>query len=100
MELEYRSISSEYLANLALETYKVGHAFFYENVLRHKTFTISKSDDSVINEHVNVPRRSMTGLLFLFTAPFTAGTRDSEKFVNPDITSVKATVHVLSGVFG
>ena len=76
LELEYRSISSEYLANQALEVYKVGHAFFYENVLRQKTFTISKSNDSVINEHVNVPRSSLTGLLFLFTAPFTAGTRD------------------------
>ena len=92
LELEYRSISSEYLANQALEVYKVGHAFFYENVLRHKTFTISKSNDSVINEHVNVPRRSLTGLLFLFTAPFTAGTRDSEKFVNPDLTSVKIDI--------
>ena len=76
LELEYRSISSEYLTNQALEVYKVGHAFFYENVLRHKTFTISKSNDSVINEHVNVPRHSLTGLLFLFTEPFTAGTRD------------------------
>ena len=28
LELEYRSISSEYLANRALEAYKVGHAFF------------------------------------------------------------------------
>ena len=28
LELEYRSISSEYLANQALEAYKVGHAFF------------------------------------------------------------------------
>ena len=28
LELEYRSISSEYLANRALEVYKVGHAFF------------------------------------------------------------------------
>ena len=28
LELEYRSISSEYLVNRALETYKVGHAFF------------------------------------------------------------------------
>ena len=28
LELEYRSISSEYLANQALEVYKVGHAFF------------------------------------------------------------------------
>ena len=92
LELECRSISSEYLANQALEAYKVGHAFFYENVLRHKTFTLSKPNDSVINEHVNVPRRSMTGLLFLFTAPSVAGTRDSEKFVNPDITSVKIDI--------
>ena len=92
LELEYRSISSEYLANRALEAYKVGHAFFYENVLRHKTFTFSKPNDSVINEHVNVPRRSMTGLLFLFTVPSVAGTRDSEKFVNPDITSVKIDI--------
>ena len=46
----------------------------------------------MINEHVNVPRRSMTGLLFLFTAPSVAGTRDSEKFVNPDITSVKIDI--------
>ena len=92
LELEYRSISSEYLANQALETYKVGHAFFYENVLRHKTFTISKSADSVINENINVPRRSMTGLLLLFTEPSTAGTRDSEKFVNPDIKSVNIDI--------
>ena len=34
----------------------------------------------------------MTGLLFLFTEPFTAGTRDSEKFVSPDITSVKIDI--------
>ena len=81
LELEYRSISSEDLANRSLEAYKVGHAFFYENVLRHKTFTISKLNDSVINEHVNVPRRSMTGLQFLFTEPFTA-----------DITSVKIDI--------
>ena len=68
--------------------------FFYENVLRHKTFTISKPNDSVINQHVNIPRRSMTGLLFLFTAPFTAGTRNSEKLVNQDIyiTSVKIDI--------
>ena len=92
LDLEYRSISSEYLANPALEAYKVGHVFFYENVLRHKTFTISKPNDNMINEHVNIPRRSMTGLLFLLMVLFTAETRDSEKFVNPDITSVKIDI--------
>ena len=92
LELEYRSISSEYLANRALEVYKVGYAFFYENVLRHNTFTISKPNDSVTNENINVPRRSMTGLLFLFTGTYVAGTRDSEKFVNPGITLVKIDI--------
>ena len=81
-----------------MEAYKVGHAFLYENVLRHKTFTFSKPNDSVINAHVNVPRRSMTGLLFLFTAPSVAGTKDSEKFINPDITSVKIDINYSRGM--
>ena len=34
----------------------------------------------------------MTGLLFLFMGAYVAGTRDSEKFVNPDITSVKIDI--------
>jgi len=37
---------------------------------------------------VNVPRRSTTGLLFLFTEEHNVGDRDSEKFVNPNITSI------------
>ena len=64
----------------------------YENVILHKTFNISKGDDIVINEHVNIPRRSMTGILCLFTENFVAGTRDSEKFVNLKITSVNFNI--------
>ena len=58
---------------------------YHDLLLHHKTFTFSKPNDSVINEHINVPRRSMTGILLLFTENPTAGERDSEKFVNPDI---------------
>ena len=58
----------------------------------HKTFNISKNADSVINEHVNVPRKSMTGILCLFTEESVAGTKDSEKFVNPMITSVNFNI--------
>ena len=57
LELEYSCISSDYLAGEASSAYSSGKGFFYENVLLHKTFEISKPDDSVINEHVNVPRR-------------------------------------------
>jgi len=92
LELEYACISSEYLAREALSAYQVGKGFFYENVILHKTFTISKPNDSVINEHINLPRRSMTGILCLFTESYTGGTRDSEKFVNPSITSININV--------
>ena len=42
-ELEYRCISSKFLADQAQAAYKNNHAFFYENILHHKTFTFSKS---------------------------------------------------------
>ena len=88
LELEYSLISSNYLAGEAAASYQVGKGFLYENVILHKTFTISKPNDSVINEHINLPRRSMTGVLCLFTEAYVGGARDSEKFVNPNILSV------------
>ena len=92
LELEYRCISSEFLANEAAGGYQVGCGFLYENIVLHKTFNISKATDAIINEHVNIPRRSMTGILCLFTEAFTAGTRNSENFVNPKITSVNFNI--------
>ena len=83
---------SEYLPREALSAYQVGKGFLYENMILHKTFTISKPNDGVINEHVNVPRRSMTGILCLFIDAYDSGDRDSEKFTNPSITSIKINV--------
>ena len=93
LELEYSCISSDYLAGEATSAYTSGKGFYYENILLHKTFEISKPDDSVINEHVNVPRRSMTGILCLFNDTPAAGTRNSEKFVNPDVQSVAININ-------
>ena len=93
LELEYSSISSDYLAQQASSAYASGKGFYYENVLLHKTFEISKLNDSVINEHVNVPRRSMTGILCLFNDTPVSGMRDSEKFINPDIQSVSININ-------
>ena len=70
----------------------MGCGFLYENFVLHKTFNISKATDAIINEHVNIPRRSMIGILYLFTEVFTDGTRDLEKFVNPNITSVNFNI--------
>ena len=73
LELEYSCISSEYLAREAQAAYQVGKGFFYENVTLHKTFTISRPTDSVINQHINLPRRSITGILCLFVLPYAGG---------------------------
>ena len=93
LELEYTSISSDYLAQEASGAYASGKGFYYENVLLHKTFEIDKANDSVINEHINVPRRSMSGILCLFNDPAAAGARDSEKFVNPAMLSVAVNIN-------
>ena len=92
LELEYICISSEFLANEAAGGYQIGCGFLYENIVLHKTFNIAKATDAIINEHVNIPRRSMTGVLCLFTEVFTAGTRNSENFVNPKSTSVNFNI--------
>ena len=42
---------------------------------------------------VNPQRRSLKGILLLFIVPYTAGTRDSENYFNPDITNVDATIN-------
>ena len=92
LELEYRCIVSDDLSSEAMTSYQVGKGFLYENVILHKTFPISKPNDSVINEHINLPRRSMTGILCLFEESYDEGKRDSEKFVNPDIKSVNINI--------
>ena len=92
IELEYRCINSEDLSHEAASSYQVGKGFLYENIILHKSFPISKPNDSIINEHVNLPRRSMTGILCLFEEDYDEGKRDSEKFVNPDIKSININI--------
>ena len=92
IQLEYEVIHSKQLADEAMKNYLNGKRLMYEHVTHHKTI-FSKGTDSIINESVNVPRRSMKGLLLFFYEPFTAGARDSEKTFNPDITEMKLVVN-------
>ena len=65
----------------------------YEHVTHHKTITVNRASDPIINERINVPSRSMKGLHLLFCEP-----RVGEvKVFIPDIISVKV---VASGVPG
>lgn len=92
LELEYECISSDYLAQEALRAYHVGKGFYYDNVVLYKPIKINEKNDTVINEHINIPRRSMSGILMIFIEQYTACARDSEKFANPNITHVEINV--------
>ena len=46
-------------------------------------------DATIVNETINIPRVSMQGILMLFQEKYE---KDPEKFVNPNITSVKITI--------
>lgn len=65
----------------------------HEHAIHHKTISIAKETDSIINESINVPRRSMKGLiLLLFYEPYEGGARGSEQTFNPDNIEVKVVV--------
>lgn len=91
IELEYETIQSKSLYQDAAITYQIGKGFYYEHIHLYKQFEIIK-DTTLINEQVNAPRRSLSGILMLFVETFTDGTRDSEKFVNPNITKIKINI--------
>ena len=70
----------------------------YKHITQLKTISVDKGSDTMINESINVPRRSTTGLLFY--KPYVAGAEDSEKTFNPEITEVKVVVdRILNRVY-
>ena len=83
----------ETLGDQATMMYTTGKGFLYDHVSRDKVVSVAKNSDSRINIKVNAQRRSMKGLLLLFVEPYTAGTRDSEKYVFPDIKKVSVTIN-------
>ena len=83
IQLEYEMIRSKNLADEAAGIYTSGKAFAYDHVARDKVVPINRGTDTRINIKVNAQSRSMKGILLLFVEPYTAGARDSEKYVSP-----------------
>jgi len=46
-----------------------------------------------LNIKINAQRRSLKAILLFLTEPYTAWTRDSEKYVFPDLKKVKVTIN-------
>ena len=93
IQLEYEMIHSEKLAEEAESAYKSAKEFAYDHVSRSKVVPITIGTDSRINIKVDAQRRSMKGVLLLFVEPYVAGTRDSEKYIFPDLKKISVTVN-------
>ena len=86
IQLEYEMIRSKDLADEVTSVYNAKE-FLYDHVSRGNVMRI-ESSNNLINIKVDSQRRSMKGILLLFVELYTAGTRDSEKYVF--LTSIKS----------
>ena len=93
IQLEYEMIHSENLAEKAESAYTSAKEFAYDHVSRSKVVPINRGTETRINIKVDAQRRSMKGVLLLFVEPYTAGTRDSEKYIFPDLKKISVTVN-------
>ena len=86
-------VRSEKLADEAVKIYTSGKEFAYDHLSRDKVVPINKGTDTRINIKVSAQRRSMKGILLLFVETCAAGTRDSEKFIFPDLKKTSVTIN-------
>ena len=88
IELEYETIENQDLANHTTESYEIGRSLSFEHVTLMKTTEWDK-DSTLINETINLPRKSMKAVVLLFKSKTPSG---SEEYVYPNIEGVKVTI--------
>ena len=88
IELEYETIENQDLANHTTESYEIGRSLSFEHVTLMKTTEWDK-DSTLINETINLPRKSMKAVVLLFNSKSPSG---SEEYVYPNIESVRVTI--------
>ena len=86
--LEFDTVSDTELARKIRQQTNGKMAILYDRILRHRKITKNKSD-TLWNINLNVPARSMKGILMLFEDHERTNTED---FYNPKITKVEMTI--------
>jgi hypothetical protein len=89
--LEYDMVTQPDLARMIRNQYASRVAILYDRILRHRKIICNKNE-TLWNINLNVPARSMKGILMLFEDPAEAFARDTEAFHNPKITKVEVTI--------
>ena len=88
IELEYETIENQDLANHTTEGYEIGRSLSFEHVTLMKTTEWDKKS-TLINETINLPRKSMKAVVLLFKSKTPSS---SEEYVYPNIEGVKVTI--------
>ena len=88
IELEYETIENKTITDEVVSGYEVGRSLSFEHVTLMKTTEWDK-DNTLVNETINLPRKSMRAIIMLFKSKSPSG---SEEYVYPDIDSVKVTI--------
>ena len=86
--LEFDTVSDAELARQIRQQVAGKMVILYDRILRHRKITKNKSD-TLWNINLNVPARSMKGILMLFEDPERTST---ETYYNPQITKVEMTI--------
>ena len=86
--LEFDIITDSELARQIRQQFSGRMEILYDRILRHRKITKKKSD-TLWNINLNVPARSMKGILMLFEDLDRTSTED---FVNPNIIKVEMTI--------
>ena len=86
--LEFDQVTDTELARQIRTQYDNRMTIFYDRILRHRKIT-KKKLDTLWNINLNVPAKSMKGILMLFEDPDRTSTED---YFNPNITKVEMTI--------
>ncbi len=93
--LEYDTVTDKNIASTISNMYNSGYAFMFDRVDSLKEVKVT-ANETIINQNINFPRRSIKGVLLLFEKAFDVGARESEHFYNPEIKDVQITLEGIS----
>ncbi|CAB3991354.1 Hypothetical predicted protein [Paramuricea clavata] len=88
LELEYETIENDTLASEVSRMYSTGRSLSYKHVTLLRTSNWDK-DLTIVNENINIPRKSMSAIVLLFTNRVRT---DSEEYIYPNIDKVNLTI--------
>ena len=75
LELEYETIENQELANEATKVYEIGKSLDFDHVTLMKTTEWDK-DTTLVDESINLPRRSMKAVVLLFKSKTPSGSEE------------------------